>query len=644
MLQFIRSHAQGFIAWVIVGFIILVFGMWGIQNYVTSEGNVAVAVVDGEEVSQQEFLQLYRGFYQQRREQIQSILGANFDPAILDENRLRKDVLKQILDEKVLKKQAEREGFRIGDAQLGSEIRAIGAFQKDGQFDKALYERLLRNQGQEPVGFEVKMRQDLLATQLTTGLLASSFVTSSELDLVARLQNEQRKVSYLVLQPGDSTESIEIDAAAIDEYYQANQKLYEIPEKVSVAYVELSVPDLVAQVDVDESELRAMYEARTADYQTDEQRRASHILILVDDDSEEEAAQSKAAEVLDKVRAGEDFAALAKLYSDDPGSAGKGGDIGFFRKGDMDLAFEEAAYSMAKGEVSELVKSRYGYHIIRLTDIRGGSIKPFDEVRPELEREVRLRVAQEQFYDLSETLTNIAYEHPDSLQVAAEELALPIKASGYFSINSGTGIAENPVIRRAAFSDDVYLHNNNSELIEVAADRVLVLHVKDKKPSSVRPLEDVKADIVAQLQTAKARAQLESLGESLVEKIRAGDAAADIASEHGTEWKDAGFVGRSGGAGIDRAIVNAVFELQKPHATNGEQEVKPTVSGVALPNGGYAVFSVTAYREGALSEDDGASRESMVVAQARRMGGAEMEAFIELLLKQADVQTFSENM
>ncbi|HEY9148480.1 MAG TPA: peptidylprolyl isomerase, partial [Gammaproteobacteria bacterium] len=310
------------------------------------------------------------------------------------------------------------------------------------------------------------------------------------------------------------------------------------------------------------------------------------ILIQADESAsrgELDEAKERAQALLERLRQGEDFAELAKSESQDPGSAPQGGDLGFFGRGDMVPEFEEAAFALeGEGALSEVVQSPFGFHIIKLTAVRGGEVKPFDEVKEKILADVRLEQASQQFYDMAEQLANLTYEHPDSLQLASEELQLPVKSSDYFTREGGEGIAANPKVTAAAFSDDVLIRGNNSETVELGRNHLVVLRINDHRPEAAQPLQEVREAIFNHLKREKARIAAQALAEELLQKLRAGEAPQDLAAAAEVSWHEGRTLGRDDDA-MDRNLLEQAFRLPAP-----EQEATSS-SVVAMGSGDQAV-------------------------------------------------------
>lgn len=611
MLQYIRERAQGVIAWIIVGAIILTFALFGINQYFSGGGDTSVAKVDGAEISQGQV----QSAAMQQRQRLEQMFGGKLPPMFSDE-MIRSQVLEQLIEQEILVQAARNNGMRIGDTTLAQTILDIEAFHEDGKFSNTRYQQLLRAQGMLPGSFEQRVRRDLLAAQFTGGISNTGFIIDTEVNDYLRLQRQKRDIAYLTVATDKFKDAVQVSDEEVSAYYEQHGREFMQPERVRVEYLELNIADMASTIEVDEAVVRERYESQKINYTTPEERKASHILVQVARDSGEEvvdAAKKKAESVLARIRNGEDFATLAKSESDDPGSAPQGGDLGFFGKGVMDTAFEEAAFALNKGEVSDLVRSSFGFHIIKLEDISGGTVKPYEEVKEGISKEIQTERAEQQYYDKAEQLANLTYEHPESLATAAEELQLPIKTSPFFSRDGGPGIASEPKVVSAAFGDEVLARNNNSETIELARNHIVVLRLKEHQPEAQRALQEVKPGIVNTLKRDKAKAQAVELAVAVLERVRSGEKPDELAKALDIKWNEQQSVRRDA-ADVDRAILSEVFSLPKP--ADGEQKYKQ----VALPSGDQAVVILYGVEDG--KPDEASSEERQQVEGKLQQAGS----------------------
>lgn len=629
MLEAIRKHAQGWFAWAIIIMISIPFALWGINQYFEGGGRINAASVNGHDISADEFQQAY----QRQRDRMQAALGKNFDPSLINDEELKKNVLEGLVERSVMLQAAHDGGLRVSGARIGAEIRAIPSLQSNGQFDKELYGRLLRSQGLTISGFEQLVGDDLVIRQLTQGIAESGFVTQAEVDALLRIQVQRRDIGYVLVPVMSYLADAEVDDAAIEKYYKGNTDRFRTVEAASVEYLELSVDDIAKGVQVTEPALQDYYQERAASFTTPEERHARHILIEVASDAppaEVEAARNKAEDLLARIHKGESFEDLAKQYSQDPGSAQSGGDLGFFGLGMMDKAFEQAAYALKVGEVSEPVRSTFGFHLIKLEGVRGGEIKPYEAVRADLERDYKRQQADEQFFAQAETLSNMAFEQSDNLTAAATALHLTVQTSGLFSRDNGTGIASNPKVRDAAFGDEVLLGGKNSEAIELAPDHIVVLRIKEHRPAAVHPLEEVRAEIRQALRLDAARDKAMQNGEALLKRVQAGENADTVAAELKLKWARSGFVSRQE-SGVNAEVVDTAFRLARP------EEGKPVFGGKALSSGDYAIVGLYAVKDGDPAGIDNNTVQSLKENLAREYGQGEFKGYVDALKAKADI-------
>jgi peptidyl-prolyl cis-trans isomerase D len=629
MLQIIRDRAQGVFAWIIVGLIIIPFALWGINSYFGGGGDDSIAKVGDAKISPQ---QMQRA-YQQQRDRLQQMFGGKIPENLFSEETMKSQILQQLIEKEVLIQAAADNGMRIGDKQLASTITGINAFQKDGKFNAEEYERVLARQGMSPRLFEQRVRRDLMASQLTDVVVNMDFTLNTEVDHYLRLQQQQRDIGYMVLPLSKFEKEITVSAEEKRSYYASNNGRYTVPEQVKIDYLELDAVAIASAIKVDEEELRQRYEAHKLNFRTAEERRARHILIQADSGAAQSVvaeARAKAEALLQRINNGEDFATLAMAESQDPGSAKKGGDLGFFGKGIMDKAFEDVTFSLKKGAVSGVVQSAFGFHIIKLDDIKGGETKPYEQVAAELKREVQQERAAEIYYDKAEQLANLTYEQPDTLSVAAEQLQLEIKSSDYFARNGGAGIFGDPKMTTAAFSEDVLARGNNSSAIELGDNHLVVLRINDHKAESVRPFEEVAAVIEEALKRDKAKVKAQQEAAALFTRLQAGESPESLAKSQTLEWKMQTGLLRDNNK-VDRSIVQAVFRMPHP-ADKGYSSEQLT-----LPSGDQVLVALYAVHEGDLTKVEASTRSDAEQRIERAASNAAEQALIAGLRQRAEI-------
>jgi len=629
MLQAMRDRVMGVLGWIVIGLIIITFALFGLGSYMQDRSRLFAAKVNDVEITPRE-LQMA---YQQQRDQMQEMLGDAYDPALLSDKLLRQRALDALISRELVLQASQDAGMAISDQLLAANIHTAPVFQEDGGFSEQRYQRLLYQQGQTPASFEYDTRRRLQVEQLVNGLSQTAFVTGTELEQAYRLQEQTRDFSYWIISPQPFQATVEISDQQIEDYYQQHAEEFVVPERVRVAYLRLSGEALADSVEVDEAELEAQYQAKKDALKTQEQRRASHILIQLAENADQEtqdAARKKAQELLDQIRGGADFAELARKNSDDPGSAAQGGDLGFFAKGVMVPAFEQTVFGMQPGELSDLVQTQFGFHIIKLTEVKASELPTLDAVRGELLAEIRQRGVEDLFYEKLERLTDLSYEHPDSLDAAAEALGLEIQHSEWLNATGGAGIGQYPKLMAVVFSEDVLEAGHNSEPVEVGANDVIVARVEEREAAQRLPLDKVRDQITEALRQQMAAQQALAKGEELLQKLAQGVPVEDIEAQEYLSSGKAEAVKRSA-SGHNAEVMREAFKLARPEAGNSID------SGFALSDGGYAVVRLTGVRDGdpAAMGDD---------ARAQLAGGYEnmrrslaLSALVDDLRKRADI-------
>jgi peptidyl-prolyl cis-trans isomerase D len=620
MLHFIREQVQGWIAWAIVILLIIPFALWGINEYFDTGGPLVAATVNGEKISQR----VYQQAYYAQRNRLQEMLGDQYDPGMYDA-RIKQQALDDLIDRELLYQVADDAGYRISESTVIETIKSIDGFKEAGQFSNDLYVKQLGAQGESPAGFEQRLARSILTQQLYTGITGSELVTDAQIDATMRLQDQTRDISHLTLVATNHKDENDASDEALKQYYESNLPKYMTEEQVSIEYVELSVNKLVTDVEVTDEELKKYYDDRANQYKVSAERRTRHILVSVEQDADEktiEAARIKATDLHAKIVAGSDFEKLAEEFSDDPGSAKLGGDIGYFGKGTLDPNYEKAMYNLNKGEVSEPVLSSFGFHIIKLDAIRAEKTKSFAEAKEGIKKEYQRDVADKKFFELSEKLTNLAYEVSSTLDDAAGAVGLPVKTTELFGRRGGgNGIAANPRVAAAAFSDDVLRQGYNSEAIEIGENHIVVLRVKDHKEKAQQTLDEVKKNVTNQLLMEKARQRVSQLGDDVVRRLKNGEPMQAIAAELKLKEKNSGALKRTDRS-INAMIVNKAFQLGKTEAA------KTSYGNVILPSGDYVVIAVSNITDG----DPSKSGEAERLTLKRTLVGSSGEASYSSLL------------
>jgi peptidyl-prolyl cis-trans isomerase D len=627
MLLEIRDKVTGWLAYIIIILISIPFALWGIQQYFGGGGSDVAAVVNGQEIPVRALDREYARY----RQQLLEAFGGQLPGPLQNESVLKQQVLERMIEQEVLAQLSRKEGYRIGDQQLGTMIRSMQEFQRDGRFDKATYEAQLRSQGWTPAGFEAQLRQAAQQDQLREGITATATASRRESELLKSLLNQERDVAYLRLPLDRPLSSVTVADAKVREYYDTHPGEFMRPEQVRIAYLELDAGDLADEIKVSEDTLHRLYEERAELYGTPEKRFARHILIKVPQDASKEEV-SQALETAESLRArilaGEDFATLAEEYSQDIGSKANGGDLGAVTRGVMVEPFERALFALKEGEVSEPVRTRFGWHVIKLDRIESGSTKPFEEVRDELESEYRRQQAENLLFDRAEQLANLTYENPDSLVVAAETMGLEVQETGWMTREHGDGIAADQRVRSAAFSPEVLTEGRNSDVLELDGGRLVVLRDKEHRESEPKAFEEVADGIRAKLRRDLAQNELREQGQEMLAAVREGEDPAQVAEHYSAELEELGYVRRDGGT-EQRDVVALAFTLAPP------QRSAPSAEGLTLADGDYAVVLLRDVRESvppakAVGEEE---RE-----RGQQLASVEFRALLQDYLSRADIE------
>lgn len=631
MLLSIRERAQGVIAWFIVILISVPFALWGIQEYLGVGSEPVMASVNGQEITEREFDRGYREFRQRLRES----LGANYRPELIDETRLRKEVLDAMIRNQLLMQAADQLNLQVGDEMVKSAIQGMPSFQAGGLFNQAAYDRGVRNQGLTPASFEDQIRSSLVSKQLPKAISGSEIVTAHEVKELVRLSSQQREVDYLLVPAANYLDGIDLSESDAQAYYDSHQQEFMAPERVRALYLELDLTNIAKTLEADDEALLGYYDQHKASYITGEQRRARHILISVEnnvDEAAEESALAKAEAALARINGGEDFSAVARELSQDPGTADMGGDLGFFGSGEMDVAFEAAVNAMSEGEISQPVRSEYGFHVIQLTSIRPEEGKSFDQARDEVKTAYLKEQAERLFYEYAEKMNDMAYEDPDSLEPAAAALSMTVKESDWFTRDGGEGIATSLKVVSAAFSDDVLVDGHNSETIELGAEHMVVLRVLAHEESSLKSFTEVSAGIIADLKADKAAEKAKQQAEALVGQLKAGTDLGQLAEDNGLTLEQKGLVERDS-RDLPPQLVKQLFVMPRPAAG------KVSYGQVQLNSGDVAVVVLKQVKDGS-SEDlekiggEQAARNAL----QRSLGRNYFDQLVENLRAAADIE------
>jgi len=626
MLEAIRTHLTGWVATVILGVIALalVISFGNMDSGVNPES--VVAEVNGEKI--------YVGDYRQSLDsQIQRYQQASGQelPAAL-KAQLGKSVLDGMINNRLLLQYVDKAGFRISDSMVAESIRDIPAFVVNGEFSQQTYEALLLSQGLNPQSFERLRRRALETEQFQLSIAGTAFVTPTDFRRFLELEGEQRDVDYVIFPASDFESKAQVSEDDIAAYYEANSQSFETAETLAVEFVELRLADVSGGLEIDAADIETYYEENADRYRSETELKSSHILISTDALSDEEAL-NKANEVVSKLNAGESFAELAKVYSDDPGSAANGGDLGWTTSGVFVSEFEEALFELDEGQVSLPVRTQFGYHLIRLDDLRPGAQKTLDEVRDELALELADVRAEDIFYERSERLDDLALESLDGLAVVAEEMELELKTVAEVTRSGAAGLPVSEALINALFSIDVLEDGLNTPVVEIEPGHVVVARVAEHRLPEIRSLSEVSVDIRAALTQEQALVLARSAADSMLAELQGGDSFLAAAGQNGgVTQTQAGLL--RGAADIPQPLQVGIFKAPRPAA-------KPSFGSVVLADGA-AVFQVSAVKAGRPEDVAPEQRDAQKEQLAVLVGQSQIAAMIQQLRTDASIRVFDE--
>jgi peptidyl-prolyl cis-trans isomerase D len=630
MLEAIREGTRGWIAWVIIAILIIPFALWGVGNYAGFISHSYVAEVNGADITQRDLNEAVQG----RVRQLRQVHGQNYEPD--DRAKLKKHVLDNLIGSRVLEQHALDAGYRVGDQQLLERIHSMHAFNVGGKFNVDVYRIKVKQAGYTPQGFENLTRRNMAVRQLQAGIGSSALVTQPQFDQFVALANEQRNLSYVTIEAKRYLGAIKPSNNAIAAYYNKHKQSFMKPATVKIAYIELDADKLGGSISVSDKKLHSLYGQKKGSLVKQAQRKAAHILISPKNDSAAALKKAKATanSVLKKIHHGGSFATLAKKYSDDPGSAKKGGELGWVGRGDLVKPFEKALFGIGKvGKVVGPVKSRYGFHIIKLEGIRKPRQKTFKEARAKLAKDYRAKKAKDKYFELGDKLGNLAFAHQGSLEPIHQALDLPIRHIDGVTRKGGKGIATNEKIRSAAFSSAVY-DNGKNKVVQLADTHVVVLRDVDRKPASLKPLKEARPKIAKTLKQRAAAAKAKKVARRIVNKVDKGqkldDAAGDL-KVHSPGWV------KRGGSDVPAPITAAAFK-------SPAQKGRSSAHVVGLQSGNQAVYTITGVKSGNPSSIKDDHRKMMKRRLARARATEVMAAYAADLRAKADVDVEKKNL
>jgi len=620
MLQTIRENSQGLIAKVIIGFIIAIMALFGVESIMNGFiANPTIAEVNGEEITEPELTTSVQNLI--------ASVGGNLEA--LDEDLIRQVALNQIIEDRLLRQSAQESGLVISSDAIDLQIINSPQFQVGGVFNSDLAVRTMATQGFTVAAYRQALADQMVVGQLANAFASSGFVTQSELERLAALSSQTRDFRFVSVTLGNRTGGEPIAADQIDTYYQNNQAQFMIEEEVAIDYVVLDKAAIFAEVEVSEADVLARYEEERATSSSASQRRVSHILLEIGASSEE-AIVAEAAALKARIDQGEDFGAIALEASTDTVSAQQGGDIGYSDGTVFPAAIEQALLAMEVGQVSAPVVTEFGVHLVKLTEYDVNEYPALEEVSERIRRDLSSAEVDEIYFSRLETLANLAFETTDLVEIS-EELSLPIQQSEMFSRSGGFGeITSNANVIAASFAEEVLVEGNNSDVVELGNDRAMVLNINTHNQESLRPLEEVRGEIAAIMRTEMEKERAAALGEQLLSSLRNGESIDEMLLANELQWIVQTNAARDQ-TGLNSEVMRNVFALSAP--AEGESEF----SGFPLSNGTYIVVELQNVNRGSIAQMDAAERESMVSSFVERDGRAAFDAFLANTRNSADI-------
>lgn len=620
MLQNLRDNSRGVISFILIGFLVIIFALTGVEalfNWDTSSNQAAK--VNGEPVTE---MDVARAISMQKQQMLNTY-GDQIPPEFLTDEYLRKPVIDNLVQRMVLAQAADESGMAVGNTHISEQIASAPQFKNEtGAFDNNRYQQVLRTMGYTHSAYTKILADEIIVNQLQAAVSATAFATSAQLDDVVALSFQSRDLAYAILPAAKVRESIQIESAEIQTYYNANQQMFTSEEQVAVDYISLSVAELMKNIAVTEDQLQKQFEQNQSSFVAVPERQAAHILIEADN-------QDKIKAVADKIAAGEDFSALASEFSDDLGSKEQGGDLGFTKGDAFPAEFESALAALKVGEVSTAVKTDAGTHFIKLLAEKGSEPPLFEEQKASIEDQLKRAEAENLFVAQLEKLREESY-NAESLQEVAQTLDLKAENSGLFERSKGTGLMANAKVVAAAFSTDVLHEGNSSDVIEIDSSNVVVLKKTDHKPSQVKPLADVQEQIANTLKDQKAKSLLDEQAAKLIADLKSGGNFSELSEAAGVEFKQVKTATRNS-VDIDSDVLRHAFTMNKPSSES------PSFSSVMTAAGDLAIIAVEEVTPGGGEKVTPEQKTAISAQLANIYGATDFSSFQKFLKDAADI-------
>lgn len=639
MLQLIRDNAQGVIIWIIVGFVILGLSSFILSSYLGSGVKNYVAKVNDVEISNRQ----YQIAFNNRQAQLQQQLGENFS-RFFNESLLRTSVVNGLVESELLTQLTHEAGLRNTAEQAKKSLEKVPVFLgEDGKFSNRKFSDVVAQYGYTPEGYALEQAVSLSNQQFIKGISDSALVLKSSVNDFQRLTRQQRDMGYLTVNKAVVSQDIEVSEDDVKAWFDQHAKDYMTQEKISVEYLELSLKDLSNKQEVDDDEVRDFYEKNKSRYTISDEREASHILIKLDDKTTAETAQAKLNEIKSKLTAGASFADLAKQYSHDKFSAKNGGRLDRVSRGQNDPAFDNELFTLKEGEISDPVRTQFGFHLIKLDKIFPGKAKAFEEVKQRLTQELKNQKAERIFYEGQTKLENLTYQHQDSLEPAAEALGFEIKTSPIFTRAGGAQQFRNPDLLREAFSEEVLFESLNSNMIKLSEDHLIVLRLKQHIPSKQKSFDEVKSLAENQLKQDRAQQKVTEIAAQQIQQLNEGKAPESIVNAHkAITWNNPGYIGREAKFDVKQSeqktpsntiaadVRKALFSLKKPTSE------KAIFHNMSTTNGDSIIIVFRSVRENPIQEEQSVL-DAMQKQLMQTSGQTDTTSVIEYMRSQSDV-------
>ena len=628
MLQAIRNNAQGLFVWIIVGLIVISFALFGLGSYLSGASKVVAASVNGVEISGNDLTRAYQNY----QERLRSMFGEQYNPEMFGTTRIKQEVLQGLITQEVMNQVIHKEGYKASDKQVFEKIKKYEAFQEGGTFSPKRYKEVLSQQGMNGEAFENDLSRDIATQQIRTAISTSAFLTEKEKQVLATLENQKRDIGYFNISVKPYRKQANVSDEDIKSNYEKNSQLYLTEEKVQIEYLELNMDDVAARQEITDEMIKQHYESSPESY-------------MSNDDA---SAKKKITDLRKKIQQGADFGALAKEHSQDKGSSKQGGDLGYLTRG-IEENFDNVVFALKKGEVSKVIKSKEGFQIIKVDDIRAGDpeerkvrhilvkaenkLIPLANIKDKVKKDLQYQEASKVFFVDADQMNNLSYETPDSLEPVADALGLKLQTSSLMTRRGSAGLLSNPKILKAAFSNEVLKEGRNSEVLELSDTKLVVLRIKEYKAASVLPLDNVKSRIKESLLQEQASKKAQEITSDILASVKDnGDIEVIKQRYPEVKWIKTGWIKRKTdketkvSVGFSNNLRQHAFVMPKPLAN------KTSWDKVSLTAGDQAVLAVFNVEN---------TNESMAGNDKRRIatiiGNADYNSFVQYQKSQADI-------